>query len=89
MVDIFDGGPSVSAPRDDIRTIKDSRLVTVNGIEVDGELDALVSRDNIKDFACVMTKVSFYGETVNINKTALDSLGIATGDQARVWIKNE
>ena len=89
MVDIFDGGPSVSAPRDDIRTIKDSRLVTVNGIEVDGELDALVSRDNIKDFACVMTKVSFYGETVNINKTALEALGLATGDQARVWIKNE
>lgn len=87
MVDIFDAGPSVSAPRDDIRTIRDSRLVKVNGIGVDGELDALVSRNDVKDFACVMTKVSFYGETVNINNSALNALGLETGDEARVWIK--
>lgn len=87
MIDIFDGGPSVSAPRDEIRTIRESRLVSVNGIAVDGEIDVLVSRDDFKTFACVMTKVSFYGETVNINKTALKALGLETGDTARVWIK--
>lgn len=89
MVDIFDGGPSVSAPRDDIRTIRDSRLLTVNGIAIDGELDAMVSRDEVKSFACVRTKVSFYGQTVNINNTALDALGIKTGESARVWINRE
>ncbi len=87
MVDIFDGGPSVSAPRDDIRTIRDSKLVSVNGIGVDGELDALVARDDVETFRCVMTKVSFYGETVNINKMSLEALGLKTGDDARVWIK--
>ena len=87
MIDIFDGGPSMSAPRDDIRTLRRSRLLTVNGIGVDGELDALVSRDEIEGFACIMTKVSFYGETVNINKTALEVLGLSSGDAARVWIK--
>ena len=87
MVDIFDGGPSVSAPRDDIRTIRNSKLVSVNGIEVDGELDALVARNDVASFRCVITKVSFYGGTVNINKTALDALGLKTGDEARVWIK--
>ena len=89
MIDIFDGGPSVSAPLDDIRTIRHSRLVTLNGIAVDGELDALVSRDDIKNFACIRTKVSFYGETVNINLSALEALGLETGDTARVWIKDE
>ena len=89
MVDIFDGGPSVSAPRDDIRTIRDSRLLTLNGIAVDGELDALVSRDEIKDFACVRTKISFYGQTVNINNKVLEALGLKTGESARVWINRE
>ena len=89
MVDIFDGGPSVSAPRDDIRTIRDSRVVTVNGIAVDGELDALVSRDEVKNFSCVRTKISFYGETVNINNKALSALGLKTGERARVWVNYE
>jgi arginine N-succinyltransferase len=87
MIDIFDGGPSMSAPRDDIRTIRHSRLLEVNGIEVDGEHDALVSRDDIKTFACLRTKLSFYGQTVNINKNALKALNLETGDTARIWIK--
>lgn len=89
MIDIFDGGPSMSAPRDDIRTIRESRLVTLNGIAVEGEFNALVSRDDVKNFACILTKVSSYGEAVNISNSALEALELNTGDTARVWIKHE
>ncbi len=87
MVDIFDGGPSVSAPREDIRTIRHSRVLTLKAGVAQGELSALISRDSIADFAACMSAVEFDGETVIVPQSTLDNLGLNNGDSARICVK--
>lgn len=87
MIDIFDGGPSMSAPTTDIRTIKRSRVLTVKAGPTDTPLTALVSRDDVANFRCILTEISFNGDTVVSSQAALERLGLKTGDTARIWIK--
>ena len=55
-VDIFDGGPTMSADTDDVRTIRDSREHVLTGTAEDGET-RLVAAGTLKDFACCYGKV--------------------------------
>jgi arginine N-succinyltransferase len=91
MIDIFDGGPSMSAPRNDIRTVRDSRLLKIKAsekaLESGGPLTALVSNNEVETFSCVLTSLSFTGSDINLPPSALAALGLKAGDIARVWIK--
>lgn len=87
MIDIFDGGPSMSAPRDDIRTIRHSRRLTVKPADKPGTLTALVSNDRISDFACIYTHIGFDGEVVLLTDRDLSALGLHADETARIWIK--
>lgn len=91
MIDIFDGGPSMSAPLEDIRTLRDSRILElkVGGKKASKapEFTALVARNDVKDFACILTQVSFDGQSIIVTEQALEALRLSTGDTARVWIK--
>lgn len=91
VIDIFDGGPSMSAPRDDIRTIRDSRLMPVRGgLAYDGGEDyhmALISNDRIEDFRCVYQPMTFFGDTAFISQEALKALKLEDGNSARLWVK--
>jgi len=89
VVDIFDAGPSFSAPISALRTIRDSRLVAVKEHNVkEGEsLQALMSNDSFQDFRCVITDISFDAETVELSSNALKKLSIKPGEKARVWIR--
>ena len=54
LVDIFDGGPTVSAPRDDIRTVRDSqRLRPVAGDPAEDAPPRIVATDRIAGFRAV------------------------------------
>ncbi len=88
VIDIFDGGPSVSAPRDDIRTIKDSRIITVSGEKniKNGHL-AMISNDQIDSFRCVLDKLEFEEDGVWLSPSALKVLDLSQGDQVRIWVK--
>ena len=86
-VDIFDAGPTMSVPRDDIRTIKESRVLKVEQSADQGNQRALLSNNSVSNFACVMTQVSFSGATVLAPADALKALGLNSGDSARIWIK--
>lgn len=88
VIDIFDGGPSVSAPLADIRTVKESRRVKLT--RVDGTStghQALVSNDDVANFRCVLTTVMWVAENVAVTNDVLEALNLKEGEEARVWIK--
>ena len=91
VVVIFDGGPLMSAPRGSIRTIRESRRVTV----VDGDtsrgrhLDALVSTDRLTDFRVVKAEIEMAGDSARMSNGVLNALGLSSGEPARVWIREQ
>lgn len=89
MVDIFDGGPSMRAFKDQLRTVRDSRIGAVRAQKSDEELplNALISNHNFSDYRCIYTPIGFDGQTAFIAQTAMKTLGLSDNDTARYWIK--
>jgi arginine N-succinyltransferase len=89
VIDIFDGGPLVSAPRDHIRTKRESRLVRINaGANLEGAKRALVAVPRLKDYCCVSARVAVSGDTHAVDADTLKALGLKDGDEALIWIDN-
>jgi arginine N-succinyltransferase len=84
FVDIFDAGPTLEVRRDQIRTVKESRIYkAIDGVS--GTKRALVSNDRIKDFRAVFTRASPNGKSVALDADVLKALRIKTGDKVRVF----
>ena len=80
-VDIFDGGPTVTADTDDIRTIRESCEETVAAIEPGGRIKMLVARGRLKDFVCASASVRRMGKDgIAIDPDAAELLGASVGD---------
>lgn len=87
VIDIFDGGPLLSAPRDQIRTHRESRLVRVEPGPVEEGRRALLAQAGLKDFACAPVRVTPLGQdAVGATPATLRALGLNAGDVARVWM---
>ena len=85
LVDIFDAGPTVSCGRDNIRTVRDARQLTVSvADEVEAELPALISTDSIAAFRAVRQKAAIEGDSVVLNRETADALKIKAGATVRV-----
>ncbi len=80
-IDIFDGGPTVTARTDAIRTIKEARAYKV----VDGEpasgKSMLVAHGLLQDFAACYAKVDIVGDEVKIDSAARELLGVERGGE--------
>ncbi len=89
LIDIFDGGPSVSAPLRDIRTIKESRVLKANSGDPGSKntLNALISNEEIGGFRCVYGKIRFENEDLIVSPEILRVLHKEPGDLVRIWIK--
>jgi len=87
LIDIFDGGPSMSAPINDIRTIKDSRILKPVVSEADRGLTALISNNRIEDFRCVLSKIGFEDDQLLLAKEDMKTLLLKKDEQVRIWIK--
>ena len=87
VVDIFDGGPLVSAPRDMIRTLRTSRRLRV-AARAPGSLGrrALVASASIATFRCVAAHVAVDDDSVAMDAAALQALRLEPGAQALVWV---
>jgi len=84
-VDIFDGGPTMAAPRDQIRTVKDSHVLPVLAqTKLKPSHRALISNENIHNFRAVFSKVSFVDDTLQIDPQTMAALGLKDGALARV-----
>jgi len=85
LVDIFDGGPTVACERDNIRTVRDARRLTVAvADEIEAELPALISTDSVEAFRAVRQRAAIEGETVTLSAETADALKVRAGETVRV-----
>ncbi|NGM48256.1 arginine N-succinyltransferase [Caulobacter sp. 602-2] len=84
LVDLFDAGPTVAAPRDDIRTVRDAKRLRVKlGEDAFGE-EALISSTDVARFRAVRAAVLIDGEAAILDRATADALGVGEGDHVRV-----
>ena len=85
LVDIFDAGPTVTCPRDHIRTVRDARRLTVQITDqVEAELPALISTDSIAAFRAVRARAVIEGEIVHLTAETAAALKVRNGETVRV-----
>jgi arginine N-succinyltransferase len=82
-VDIFDGGPTMSAQTDNIRTVRDARELIVSGIEESqGGEQMLLAAGALEDFACGYGSVDTAPDgTATLDPATAAVLGVGTGDK--------
>ena len=85
LIDIFDAGPTVSCQRDNIRTVRDARPLTVAvADEVEAELPALISTDSVSAFRAVRQRTHVEGDVATLSAETADALKVRPGDIVRV-----
>jgi arginine N-succinyltransferase len=79
-IDIFDGGPTVTASTDQIRTVREARTETIVEIGEAGTTKMLVGAGRLKQFraACASVKRSKRG--ICIDREAAELLEVDVGD---------
>jgi arginine N-succinyltransferase len=81
-IDIFDGGPTVTAPTDQIRTVREARSETIAEITDDGQIRMMVAAGRLKDFrACCASVKKLPKKGVSIDPQAADLLEVEVGDE--------
>jgi arginine N-succinyltransferase len=84
-IDIFDGGPTVTADTDDIRTLRESTRETVREIGEGGKVKALVASGRLKDFrACMACVKKLPKKGLCIDAEAAELLEVEVGDEILV-----
>ena len=86
VVDIFDGGPCMTGLRDNLRTVRDSRVVNITA-PGDTSLTALVSNNKINDLRVILTQISMSDDGAGLTDADCALLNLTRGDAARIWIK--
>jgi arginine N-succinyltransferase len=79
-IDIFDGGPTMTALTDQVRTIRDAREGMVAATDGSGGEQALVASGRRRDFRCAYGKVALLDDGVAIDQATADALDIGAGD---------
>ncbi len=85
-IDIFDAGPTMAAPRDQIRTVKDSHVLGT--IITKGQRPthrALLSNHKIPGFRAIFAEVSFEDMQVFVEEEILHALQLKEGEKANVF----
>ena len=84
-IDIFDGGPTVTAPTDRIRTVRESAYEPVHEIGEGGKQRVLLATGRLKDFvACGASVKRMARKGLCIDAEAADMLGVKVGDEVLV-----
>lgn len=81
-VDIFDGGPTLSADIDSVRTVRESRVVRAETGHGDG-VAALVCAGTGPAFRVVVTASGLTGDAIGLEPAALARLGVEPGAEVR------
>lgn len=81
-IDIFDGGPTVIAPTDRIRTVREATEETVLEVGGGGKQKMLLASGRLKDFAaCCGTAKRVPRKGICIDQQAAELLGVQVGDR--------
>lgn len=88
VVDIFDGGPLVKCERQNIRTIRESRVVPLEVGEVGEDMPfALVSNNRLPDFRVVSVRADLSNDRAVVDAGVFEALQTRPGELARIWTK--
>ena len=83
-VDIFDGGPTVTARTDQVRTIREAASLRVSDREPTNGAAMLVARGQLDDFVAGYATVEIEGDSAAIDSAARKLIGIDVGEQVLV-----
>ena len=83
-VDIFDGGPTVTARTDQVRTIREAARLRVSDREPTNGAAMLVARGQLDDFVAGYATVEIEGDSAAIDSAARKLIGIDVGEQVLV-----
>ncbi len=87
-VDIFDAGPTIEAPKDQIKTYRSSKLMkaTIGRPHMisDSPQALMVSNSQLENFRATVIDSDFDGENLYLDEIALQALQIQEGDTVRV-----
>lgn len=78
-VDIFDGGPTMTARTDDVRSVREAREAKVAGIG-EAESAAILSTGRLADFVAVAGDCHFGADGITLTPDTASALGAAPGD---------
>ena len=79
-VDIFDGGPTMVAHTDNVKSIADSRTVTIDRI-ADGGTKSLAACGKLTEFLCVYADIALEGDGAAIDAAGAEALAVGVGDE--------
>ncbi|MDF0752795.1 arginine N-succinyltransferase, partial [Marinobacter sp. 71-i] len=79
-VDIFDGGPTMTARTDQVKTVRDAKTAKVVAIEAGGEA-ALVATGRLQQFRVTQGRVAEREGGVAIDSRTAELLGVGTGGE--------
>ncbi len=79
-IDIFDGGPTMTARTDQVRTIREARTHEVVAIDDDGGEQALVSAGRRTAFRSAYGRVRECGNGIALSRPCAAALGVREGD---------
>ena len=83
-VDIFDGGPTMTARTDRVRSVEGATPATIADADLDIGEKALVATGTLASFRCCFGMREFGADgTVSIDRQSAHALGVAAGDT--VW----
>ena len=86
VVDIFDGGPLVTAARDSIRTFRESRRMEIRAADaLTAPRRALVANDSIANFRCVGGEIDLRDGVAYAVRDTFDAVGLQPGQTALIW----
>ncbi|MBY0618320.1 arginine N-succinyltransferase [Sphingomonas ursincola] len=84
-VDIFDGGPTMTARTDQVHSIRNARDAKVAAMG-DGGTMSLVASGRLADFRCAYGKVADGADGVTLDPASAEVLRVGAGDAVR-WIE--
>ncbi|WP_294235343.1 arginine N-succinyltransferase [uncultured Sphingomonas sp.] len=81
-IDIFDGGPTMTARTDQVRTIRDARESVIVGIDALPGREALVAAGRLADFRCALAEIRDADGGVILSEETARTLDLTVGDTA-------
>ena len=79
-IDIFDGGPTMTARTDNVASIAGARVVQLDGVGDESGERALVASGTLAAFRCCFGHVLHTAAGVSLNRAAAHALGVGPGD---------
>lgn len=90
VIDIFDGGPLMHCPRDQIRTLRDSRRKTIAlASDLQTARRGLIAVPRVADFRCVAARIAVEGPAAKVDADTLRALKLEPGADVQIWVEGD